>query len=98
MTATTKQKRPRKTTDKSAGRTTVPKTKHPSILNTTWPKGEPLPTVKIDMSRREAFLRLPIEERERRIEAFRKALAPAFANYSSEDFRRDQREEAERDS
>ena len=53
--------------------------------------------VEIDWSRCDAFLRLPLEERERRTEAFRAALAPAFADYSSDDFRADQRREAERD-
>jgi len=54
-------------------------------------------TIHVDWSRSDAFLKLPLEERKRRTEAFRAALAPAFADYSSEDFRADQRREAERD-
>lgn len=61
-------------------------------------KAMPRTDLKIDMCRREAFLKLPLEERDRRLEAFRAALAPAFADYSSEDFRADQRREAEHDS
>ena len=61
------------------------------------PLARPRPDIKIDWSRCDAFLRLPLEERDRRLEAFRAALAPAFADYSSDDFRADQRREAERD-
>ena len=53
--------------------------------------------IPIDWSRCDAFLKLPLEERDRRLEAARAALGPAFADYSSDDFRRDQRREAERD-
>ena len=45
-----------------------------------------------------AFVKLPLAERKRRIQAFIDALAPAFADYSSEDFRAEQRREAERDN
>jgi len=56
------------------------------------------PVPIIDMSRCEAFRKLSLEERRRRNQAFIDALAPAFADYSSSDFRADQRREAERDS
>ena len=82
---------------KTALASAAPKIKRGFILNTTWPKGEPLPTVKVDMSRRKAFLLLPEKERERRLQAFIDYFAPAFADYSSNDFRADQRREAERD-
>ena len=62
------------------------------------PLARPRPDIKIDWSRCDAFLRLPLEERDRRLEAFRAAFAPAFADYSSDDFRADQRREAERDN
>jgi len=52
----------------------------------------------VDMSAREAFLKLPLAERRRRLDAFRAALGPALADYSSDDFRTDQRREAERDN
>ena len=52
---------------------------------------------KADWSRSDAFLRLPAEERERRVQAFIDHFAPAFAGYSSGDFRADQRREAECD-
>lgn len=61
------------------------------------PKARPRTDVPVDMSRREAFLLLPPEERERRIQAFIDALAPAFADYSVDDFRADQHREAEHD-
>jgi hypothetical protein len=52
--------------------------------------------IRIDWSSRAAFLALPLEERQRRTEAWRAEMAPAFANYSSDDFRADQRREAGR--
>ena len=56
------------------------------------------PEPVVDMSRREAFKKMSLAERRRRNQAFIDALAPAFADYSSDDFRADQRREAERDA
>jgi len=52
----------------------------------------------VDMSASEAFRKLPLAERRRRLDAFRAALGPALADYSSDAFRADQRREAERDN
>ena len=89
----------------SAGRSATKTAAAPSIKRLPSRKnGRPTPPlalphidIEIDWSRRDAFLKLPLEERDRRLEAFRAALAPAFADYSSDDFRADQRREAERD-
>jgi len=99
MTATPKTKRPvaKHSTAKR------PAVKRPAKQPTASPRKNGHPPkarprdIPIDWSRSDTFLRLPLEERERRTEAFRAALAPAFANYSSDDFRADQRREAERD-
>lgn len=69
--------------------------KRPSARAARPPKARLRTDIRIDMSRREAFLLLPLEERKRRIQAFIDAFAPAFADYSSADFREDQRREAE---
>ncbi len=69
-----------------------PKKRAPSRRPAARPsKARPRTDIRIDMSRREAFLLLPLEERKRRIQAFIDAFAPAFARYSSADFRADQR-------
>jgi len=62
-------------------------------------QGKPWPEIDlmIDTSAGDAFRKLPLAERRRRLKAFQAALGPALADYSSEDFRRDQRREAERD-
>jgi hypothetical protein len=85
MTATlTRTKRPNRKPVKQAQKRKCPKA--PTHIDP-----------KIDWSRRDAFLRLPLEERQRRTQAFIDYFAPAFADYSSDDFRADQRREAERD-
>lgn len=60
-------------------------------------KAVPRADIKIDTSRQDAFLELPIEERERRIRSFIDHFAPAFADYSSQDFLADRSRETERD-
>jgi hypothetical protein len=82
---------------------TLPKTKRPDkapaaqARKRKHPKAPTDFTIEVDWSRRDAFLKLSIEERERRIQGFIDYFAPAFADYSSDDFRADQRREAERD-
>jgi hypothetical protein len=61
------------------------------------PKAMPRTDIKLDTSRQDAFLELPMEERERRIQSFIDHFAPAFAGYSSQDFLADRRREVERD-
>ncbi len=63
----------------------------------TPPKARPRADIRIDTSRQDAFLKLPLEERERRIQGFIEYFAPAFAEYSSQDFLADRRGEIERD-
>jgi len=87
VTPVAKTKRAARRPGKPAAKPKV--AKRPALLE------QPVPIV--DMSAREAFLKLPLAERRRRLEAFRAALAPAFADYSSDGFRADQRREAERD-
>ena len=79
-----------------AKRPTKRSVKPSSTRKSACPKAPTHIKIDIDWSRRDAFLKLPLKERERRIEAFRAALAPAFADYSSDDFRADQRREAGR--
>ena len=71
--------------------------KSSSSRKNTCPKAPTNIKIDIDWSRRDAFLKLPLEERKRRVQAFIDYFAPAFADYSSDDFRADQRREAERD-
>ena len=61
------------------------------------PKARPR-AVPVNAGDREHFLRLPLEERKRRIRAFIDHFAPAFADFTSEDFRAAQRREAGNDS
>ncbi len=61
------------------------------------PKAMPRADIKLDTSRQDAFLELPPEERERRIRSFIEHFAPAFADYSSQDFLADRRGEIEHD-
>ncbi len=61
----------------------------------TPPKAMPRTDIKIDTSRQDAFLKLPREERERRIQAFIDHFAPAFTEYSSQDFLADRQRETE---
>ena len=99
MTATPKTKRPatkHSTAKRPAVKMPAKQPTAPPRKNGHPPKARPR-HIEIDWSRSDAFLRLPLEERQRRTEAFRSALAPAFADYSSDDFRADQRREAERD-
>ena len=58
----------------------------------------PRTDIKLDTSRQNAFLQLPQEERERRIQSFIDHFAPAFADYSSRDFLAERRREVERDN
>ena len=69
-----------------------------SVMRPRPAKSQPRIDPLFDMSAADAFHKLTPHERRRRLEAFRAALAPAFADYSSEDFRADQRREAERDN
>ncbi len=61
------------------------------------PKAKPRAGIVLDTSRQDAFLKLPLEERKRRIQSFIDHFAPAFAEYSSRDFLADRRREAEHD-
>ncbi len=60
-------------------------------------KAKPRIDIKIDTNRQDAFLKLPIEERKRRIQSFIDYFAPAFAEYSSEEYLADRRRETKRD-
>ncbi len=62
----------------------------------TPPKARPRADIRIDTSRQDAFLKLPLEERKRRIQSFIDFFAPAFAEYSSREYVADRRREAER--
>jgi len=91
-TATTTPRRPRKSAARSAARRVVkPKDVKRPV------KGLPHIDPMIDMSAADVFHKLPLAERRRRLKAFQAALGPALADYSSDDFRADQRREAERD-